>query len=843
MAIKEISSTQYLVNLHDLGTGDDERVGAKAVNEAELLNAGFEVPEALVLTTDAFNCFLQANQIGLDQAPDIILSAAIPEAIVQALRTVMERLDNKPLAVRSSAIAEDLPGASFAGQYETILDVRGQEALEAAVLGCWASWFSPHAAAYRNRHELFANGMAVLIQQMVVADVAGVAFTANPVSGDRAEVVINAVHGLGERLVSGEATPDEWIVKGTEARYQHVPESALDVQQVRVITDMARRVEAHFGAPQDIEWALADNRLYVLQSRPITTLRDEVPELIPVPIEVPSGFWQHDASRFPKPACPMFWLAAEAAMPAAKSWAEEFGLLMDGIEITIIGGWPYQRMKPLGGQEPPPIPLPKPLMALLVRIVPMMRARLQQAKEAVRTDKAGRLIKRWHAEWRAELEGQIAVFRDMELEQLSDMALVQHFDEVIAFMTYSLEIHTLLNHSVNFMLYELVSTCKDLLGWDEAQAFELVNGTSYKSTEPARQLGELAKMAQQRPVVRELLEHIDEKTADRLVKADPEFAEAFHRYQQSYGCRSIRWEIIEPSLAERPALSLTLIRDQMERAYDPADIEAELKYKRSQKAAEARAALAGDSLALARFGRVLQRAEMAYPIREDNQFYTLSSPFALVRYAVLEIGKRLANRGTLSKHDDVFFLYKDEATSALLKGEDCRSLAQRRQGEKAWAEANPGPPFYGEPPAPPAFDFLPAESRLIMESLIWSFGQMMEYERSKQVQLLGQSLEGIAASAGQYTGPVRVINDESEFQKIQPGDIMVCPMTSPVWSVLFANVGALVTDAGGLLSHPAIIAREYHIPAVVATGNATALLQDGEMVTVDGTAGVIERLA
>jgi len=252
--------------------------------------------------------------------------------------------------------------------------------------------------------------------------------------------------------------------------------------------------------------------------------------------------------------------------------------------------------------------------------------------------------------------------------------------------------------------------------------------------------------------------------------------------------------------------------------------------------------LTGQPEALARFERALERGQMAYPLREANQFYTFSAPMALIRYAVLEIGSRLADRGVITERDDVFFLHKEEACSALLEGGNHRELVRRRRGEMAWAEANPGPPYYGEPPAPPSFDFLPREPRIIMESLIWSFNQMMEYEGSKREQEVGETLTGISASAGRYTGPVRVIMDESEFDKIQPGDVMVCPMTSPVWSVLFPSIGALVTDTGGLLSHPAIIAREYRIPAVVATGNATSLLRDGETVTVDGTQGIVEIL-
>jgi phosphohistidine swiveling domain-containing protein len=844
MMTKESLDTRFCLRLREVSADERDRVGSKAANEAELLRAGFEVPEAIVITTDAFHHFLQANRIPPDGAPEAVRSGAIPEEILNMLQAGVNGLGKHPLAVRSSGVAEDLPEASYAGQYETILNVRGEDDLEAAVLRCWASAFNPHVVAYRNRNGQSAKGMAVLIQKMVPADVAGVAFSANPVSGRRDEVVINAVRGLGERLVSGEASPDEWVVKDGEAHCQRAPESAIDREQVRAIADIARRVEAYFGAPQDIEWALAGDELYVLQARPITSLPDEQPEMVPIPIEVPPGFWQQDASRFPDPVAPMFMsLGPELAMTAMQRSIMEFGLLTDGLEIIPIGGYGYQRLKPLGGKEPPPIPMPTPLMWLLVRLMPAMRARMKQAKECVRADRPGVYVERWYARWLPELEERTGEIRDVDLERLSDERLVQHLEEILAFFRWSVQIHGLMNNSVGFILYEFVSTCRDLLGWDEAQAFELVSGTSYKSTEPGRRLHELAQMAYDRPAVRRLLEQIDDEIATRLEEVDQGFADAVASYQRTYGCRSIRWDVLYPSLAERPALILRLIRDQMARGFDPTQIKAELERERSGKVAEARAALTGNAEGLTGFERALERAEKAYPLREANQFYTFSTPMALLRYAFLEMGRRLAKKGVIRERDDIFFLNKEEACSALFEGADKTELVRHRKGEMAWAEANPGPAYYGDPPPPPSFDFLPAEARLIMESLIWSFEQMMEYERSGQTQTAGETLKGIAASTGQYIGPCRIVADETEFDKIQPGDVMVCPMTSPVWSVLFPSLGALVTDAGGLLSHPAIIAREYRIPAVVATGNATSILQDGQMVKVDGAAGTIEVVA
>lgn len=843
MVMNEISYKKFVVGLSDLEETYSGKVGAKATNEAELKKAGFTVPDAFVITTDAFQYFLTANQIGPDPEPETVLLASIPESIHEQLLVGASQLGVNTLAVRSSAVSEDLPGASFAGQYETVLNVRGEKELEAAVLRCWASTFNPHVVAYRKKQGISSNGMAVLVQKMVPADAAGVVFSADPVSGDRETVVINSVRGLGDRLVSGEASPDEWKVKNGKVKCLRAPEDVMDVDRARDIAKIAKRIETHFGTPQDIEWALADGEFYILQARPITTLPDEGPEVIPIPIEVPPGFWQHDATRFPSPPSHMFKVAAEVVVPpGTRLMAEEFGLLVDGLEFKIIGGWPYQRMKPLGGKEPPPFQIPTPLLWLLVRIVPTMRARIKKAKEAVRTDKPGCFIHQWYDQWQPEVESEIAKYREINLKILSDTDLLKHFEDVIQFTIRTIKIHALLNTSVFFILFQYVSTCKNLFGWDESQAFDLVSGTSYKSTEPARQLNELARMAKERPAVRKLLEHIDDQTVQRLIKVDREFAETFDVYQRVYGCRTIRTGIKDPTLAERPALSLSLIHDQIIRGYDPAETKNELAQKRSQKIVEARDLLADDTIALARFNRDLERANMAYPVREDNNFYTFSAPFAFFRYVVLEIGSRLADRDVINERDDIFFLYKDEACSALLEGGDLKALVQRHKGEAAWALANPGPPYYGAPPAPPSFDFLPPEAREIMESLVWSYDQMMEYERSKQIQEQGETLAGIAASPGQYTGTVRIIMEEGDFHKIRPGDVMVCPTTSPVWSVLFPSIGALVTDAGGLLSHPAIIAREYRIPAVVATGNATSVLRDGEIVQVDGMVGTVDKL-
>src|SRR5579863_5787806 len=226
--------TNYVLSLTDIAHRDVEHVGAKAAKLGELAQAGFPVPNGFVLTTDAFDHFLAANAFGPDISPEAVIAATLPIDVAEALLAAADALGDVSLAVRSSGTTEDLSGASFAGQYETVLDVRGGEVLVAAVQRVFASAFSHRVTVYHAAQGQHARGrMAVLVQCMVTADAAGVAFTANPVTGDRAETVISAVRGSGERLVSGQATPDEWIVSNQETMCRTTPEGAIDANQVQ----------------------------------------------------------------------------------------------------------------------------------------------------------------------------------------------------------------------------------------------------------------------------------------------------------------------------------------------------------------------------------------------------------------------------------------------------------------------------------------------------------------------------------------------------------------------------------------------------------------------------------
>lgn len=831
----------WVLGLRDPAATEPRRVGTKAANLSQLQAAGFPVPEGVIVTTDAFASRVGTPAAHTRAADPNVSGSVIPEALASALTRALAAFGDIPLAVRSSGVAEDLADASFAGQYETVLGVRAPDDAMAAVARCWASAFGERATAYRGAQDVGSDLMGVLIQPLVQAEAAGVAFTADPLTGDPEEVAVSAVRGLGERLVSGEATPDEWTVRDGRATCRSAPEGAIGAEDVLRVAELARRVEAHFGAPQDIEWAIGEGKLYLLQARPITTSPETAaPAPVPLPIDPPPGFWEREVSHFPQPLSPLFRsFLLEPENDAFRRLFDGLSLLLETIKVREIGGWVYQQTVPFGGKDrqPPPAWLWK----LMVQVNPRLRSRIRGCVEAVRVDLPWQWVECWHSEWKSWLIDWQGTFRSIDLVALDDVHLERHIDALNDLFRRSFEIHMRINGAQNLLLAEFFLTCRELLGWDEARAVELLSGLSDASGAPARALAELAGRVRANPALDALLQAIDRQTVARMASVDPEFGLGFDAYTQEFGCRPIRYELTAPTLAETPEWALALLRDQLRQGYDPTEDAAALAQRRSHRAEEARTVLAGRRSAdRERFDRELLRAEKVYPLREEHAFYDSSAPTALMRYAALELGVRLANRGQVECRDDVFFLEIDEALAALRAGGDRRELVRRRKGERAWALAHPGPATYGKaPPPPPSFAALPDEARFAHEAIMWALERVFATAAGGRQQSNSGTVSGIAASEGTFTGPVRVIMDESEFHRIRAGDVLVCPVTAPVWSVLFPSIGALVTDAGGILSHAAIIAREYRIPAVVATGNATTLLHDGDTVTVDGGAGIV----
>ncbi|MFB9906906.1 PEP/pyruvate-binding domain-containing protein [Allokutzneria oryzae] len=827
-----------LTSLDDGAELSRERVGGKAGTLAVLSAAGLPVPSGVVLPAElAVRAGVHAGS-----AADDVMALDLPRELAEKIIAVV---GDGPLAVRSSGVDEDGAESSHAGQYRTVLGVSGREELLAAIKECWASALSERVRRYRAERGLpeFAP-IAVLVQRQVAAAAAGVAFTANPVTGDRDEIVVNAVRGLGDRLVDGVEQPEQWVVRGERGSVTGEERGVLSPQRVRLVADLARRVAAELGGPQDLEWAIsveapacdavtartggpgaggpqdAVETAWLLQVRPITTLAEPGPPPVPVPVEVPPGFWTRASVHVPLPATPLNRTVADARNAAFERLVGELGLLLD-FTFADIGGWSYMSISPAGGRQGTP---PPPwLMWLLVRVVPAARRRTKAAEQVLREDLPGTLVTRWREEWLPEFTARCGTLLDTDLAELSDVDLIGHMDRADRLMHDSSYAHFVLHGAVGMALFELVRFCERELDWPESRVYDLLGGLSERSTEPARELAAIADLVRGR---REPLRS--------LAAEDPVISARVADYRHRFGRRALRYEIAETTLAEEPELVLRLLADQVASRFDPAVL-SEVDNQRAEAEKAALAAL--PSAARTEFHRLLERARAAYPVREDNEFWTVSCPIAVLRYAALEAGRRLAGRGQIAARDDVFHLYPEEVGDALRDGADRGGLVRRRQGERAWMLANPGPDTYGEDPGPPpSMDVLPPAARHVNEMLMWLSDRAAQGSPGQGGEL---PLSGVAGSPGRYTGPVRIVRDESELGRIQPGDVLVCPVTAPVWSVVFPNIGALVTDVGGMLAHGAIIAREYRIPAVLGTGGGTSALRDGQLVTVDGTTGVV----
>ncbi len=835
-----------VVWLTDARATDPASTGRKATSLARLQAAGFDVPDGFVLTTAATAATRAAGPI--------------PEAVARAFRAAMSRLGDVPLAVRSSGVAEDLPDASFAGQYETILDVRGPEAVERAILRCLASASSGRVEAYRAAmgreptDSALASGdppFAIIIQRLVPADAAGVAFSADPITGDRDVVRISAVRGLGDRLLGGASDAEEWVVRDDRPiegrtspptpwpvarpaetdppalqRVRMVREPVLELETVERIADLVRRVEYVMGAPQDVEWALERDQLWLLQARPIGAL--------PMPPDgstLAGHAWWHDEHD----------LVPQSALGAAVSMAGEnqgfenmfrlFGILREKSGYVAVGGLVFgRRIPPLGL---PPVAEGLAYVAALAACTPVQQ-RLPIADRALREGLAEKLVARWHDEWRITLESEARSLLAVDLSVLDDRALTDHFDAAIDLIIHGSDIHFVTWMPYYLSLHELDVACCELLGWDPGASLRLVTGASDASLQPTSALAEVAGLIAASPAGREALQASD-SPLERVREVEPGLRAALDGYLERFGARPMSGDPSDRTLAERPDVLVGLLRGLVARA-DPA---ANVAARSDELEAAAFAALAARPAAdRERFDGALAFARRAVPTRDGSVLWGELASGAL-RAVALEIGRRLVARGSLGRLEDVFHLEPDEIRAAR-RGEsgEARTTVARRRAERAWVLAHPAPAEIGELP-PPAFrtDALPEPLRRIHEAIEWRWTTLEP--RVPDATDPSRMVSGVPGSPGRHTGRVRLVWGENDLGRVEPADVVVCQTTVPAWAPLFGTAGALVTDVGDVLSHPAILAREHGIPAVLSTGVATHRLPEGAIVTVDGTAGLV----
>jgi pyruvate,water dikinase len=710
-------------------------VGSKAHTLARLMAAGFPVPPGFVVTHAALDDW---------------------ERAVPQMRAAVAALDAPSFAVRSSAAAEDLPGASFAGQYDTVLDV-GADDVPAAVREVFASAGGPRVSSYlvASGRRAGTGAMAVLVQPMVAAEVSGVAFTADPLTGRRDEAVVTAVRGVAEPLVSGEVEGEEWGVRGDHAIRRRSAGAVIDAHLARAVAALGRRVAELLGTPQDIEWAVAGGVLHLLQARPMTALPAPVSWDPPGP-----GRWLRNfrvGEWLPDPMTPLFatWLLVRIEQGLHDALRDTAGAA-PAFRSAAINGWYYTAL---------PHPVLRSIATALWRsrgrLIPFARnalIRISRRPEAADQALLGDLSRRWRSEHLPRYRRAVNLAED-RVEGADAGELLRMVDA--------------LGHEVGAQLWWL----------------ELLGGSAWKIEAC------LARFAD-----RHLPAVLDDGVPRLLGGLRPVLPAPDHAVQ------SLDW--YHPTAGELPALP-----QRPSRSRRPAAVAAREAAERA-----CRAALSDRPRRRERFDTLLDVAQR-YAVLREEQARELTLAWPVLRRCAFRLGERLQARGTLAAAPDVFFLTRAELdTSADLRGvvADRRAAWERRRRLIAPLAIGVGP-------------------RLLPDVVGDAVTTIRRPSRSG-----GRTLTGQPASPGRATGAVRVVRGPADFPRLAPGEVLVARTTAPAWTPLFAHAAAVVTDGGTLAAHASLVAREYGIPAVVATGDATVRLHDGQTVTVDGSAGVVE---
>ncbi len=792
------NTTVALIDLDDPRAMAPAVAGNKGAGLARLRAAGFSVPDGVVLP------------VGIAEIwPD----GPAPDSLVFAFATLCDRLDTA-LVVRTSATWEDGATSAHAGATATVLDVSGVSETLAAIRHCLDA--SARAAAQHGTD----GDIAVVVQRLVPAEWAGVAFTADPMTGERDVVRIAATAGLGEALVQGDVIGSDVTVR---AEHVHGDLAGLPAEVAVRVAQVAGAVEASFGQPQDIEWAVADGTVWLVQARPITAL--------PIEPTLPDGNnWQKDTAHYPEPLTPFGWSIMHACEDQVRHVFDEMGLLIRGLEEAFVGGEIYGRVLPAfgspnGAGKPPPALV----LGIAARLVPELRRRTATARRAIEDDRVQRWVDDWHRHDRDSMTARASELGAVDLAALDDGELNAHLDDVLDLARDGHRIHFRLFMPLAQRLHRLHTLVSDELGWDDPTIATMLAGHSPATRAAEEAMTRLRERLRQTEGAVAGLEAKPGQPTAALTAVDPSLAQELEEWIAEHGWSLINYDAGVPVLAERPTMITRLLLAQPQ----PVD-----HTTADEVADRARQALPAERRA--EFDGVLAEARAIYPVREDNTIVVGDRPLALLRRTMLEMGRRLAGRGLIPAAADAAYLFIDELEAAIAggPGSDLPDRVVQRRGEEAWVRANPGPAYVGKQAPPPDTSRLPRALRQVNEPILWMVSH--EYPpptpRPADTDVL---LAGVAASPGITEGPVRVIRGHADMHLLSDGDVLVCQVTSPAWAPLFPLACAVVADGGGALSHAAIAAREHGIPAVLGTGAATTALQDGQHIRIDGNRGLI----
>ena len=852
-----------------------EVVGGKGWNLARLARYGFPVPAGGVVAASVYADLFNTPDIAALAAP---LAAVTPDdagradvqAQLAALRDLVVRtdlpagtrgelgrflnragLEGRPLAVRSSAAAEDGARAAFAGIHESCLGVTGLDAVCAAVSRCFASLWTPHAVAYRRRSGIAddATPCAVVLCEMVgdrrdgpVA--AGVAFSCDPLTGERQVVTIELAAGLGDAVVQGAVAPQRYAVRrsGPDTEVARLDDTGgaavLQDREVELLAAAVVRVHWALGdgdTPQDVEWAYDGTTFWMLQSRPVTRLpRWTFPG---VPTETPTWSDGNIRDSFPRPLTVATWSlldttgqavvyasaqVAEYPLPAGMQVFRRFGgrpyFDLDSVQWSLydsLGIPPAEANHTLGGFQPElPVPQGHPLRG---------RAGLARLRRRLRL---GRRLRRFHRDAPPQIDALVARARESrasDLATLSDAALLARFRDLQALgVAYQPVLQLAATYYGGWV--RLLEGVLELAAGREARSLVtrlLAASGNVASAEQAYRVRELADSAAGDPAALAALREPDPHAWRRL-PADAPFRVAMEDYLDRYGHRAVfEMELASPRWADDPRYVLEQVRFHLDHPSAP---DARSRAAGVRRRAEAElAAIPAWLRPLAR--PMLARARLGAALRENAKSGSAAA-VALVRQMCLEVGRRLRAAGRLTAVDDIFHLSLLDVEAWLTgawDGTGAGALVADRQASLAAQQAQelPGVIRESSPPAAGAQARRTAPAPPVPDGDAWA---------------------GVAAAPGAAEGAACVLRTPHDGGRMRRGDVLVAPSTDPGWTPLFLRASAVVTETGGYLSHGAVVAREFGLPAVVNVRDAMRLIADGDRLRVDGDAGRVTRL-
>jgi phosphohistidine swiveling domain-containing protein len=889
-------SVTYILQLREIGTKDLALAGGKGTNLGEMAVAGFPVPSGFVLTTHAYDAFVRehglqgtiidlASAISVDDSTSaedsaaairaLFLDAQIPAGIRSVLLAAYKELNNEVLndddlssvdlnskeeiavAVRSSATAEDLPGASFAGQQESYLNVIGDEALIDAIKLCWASLWTARAMTYRLKQGIASAdvSLAVVVQRMIPADLSGILFTAHPTSGDRSQMVINAGYGLGEAIVGGVVTPDSYLVdrargtvfestigsketkvvadEGQGVRREAVADTerkaaVLSSVRIQALAQTCQRIEAHFTTPQDIEWAFAGDDLWILQSRPITNLPPAPLTDVKWEPPQPGGklIRRQVVEHMPGPLSPLFdELYLRVGLDRSTDlFLSEFDFDFDldrFVErpmFVTANGYAYTRAD--YRLDP----------ATLIDIVPgILQAYVKMLPSLIRT-----AIPRWRDRKLPAYQRVIDQWKTLDGASADDGQLWCAIQSLaITDATYWFEVSIVLGLAkvTDSLLNRYVGRLGRSGGETALTSGLFLRGFPSKTLEAQIDLEAIASQVRDSKQLETLVLETPPSALLAALENDPDGTEVFEAiqlYLDRYGHQIYTLDFAEPTQGEEPLPILVGLRDLVQEPGNSSQRQAKIAQEREQLATNVARSL--PPLRRRIFVTLLNWAQKFGPYREDALFY-IGAAWPVLRRLAHELGRRLVEDESLQEPDDIYYLSMAEIESTLVAratGQarpDFRTATQdRRTLREARKHLQP----------PPKIPDVPYKIGPI---------DMTIFETQKTKGDGKGNLTGFAVSPGAVTAPATIIRSPSDLEKMQPGTILVCPMTTPAWTPLFSQAGGLVTEIGGILAHGSIVAREYGIPAVMGVNGATRLIEDGQLITVDGNAGTVTLMA